>query len=294
MMPKSPRNPAPPALEALPPVRQNGQFLLDYLCENLPGLSRRAAKSLVDDRVVFVNGRRIWMARHPLQRRDAVEVHPAALAAVRRRDLPPPPVPILYEDDACLVADKPAGLLSVGDRSLETRLRAQTSNPALAAVHRLDKDTTGCLLFAKSRDARDALVRAFEEGAVTKVYRAICIGTLPSPTLEITRPVDRLPALSRVRVLSSSSRPACAHVAVSIATGRTHQIRIHLHQIGCPIVGDRQYFNPAAERFRAFPRQMLHAHSLRFPSPLDPSRTLSATSPLPRDFRDALRTLRLT
>lgn len=278
-----------PALRPLPPVRRNGTPLLDHLADSL-SLSRRAAKTLLDDRLVFVNGRRIWMAKHLLQIRDAVAVLPDAVSPAAERNAP---VRVLLDDPLFLVADKPARLLAVGDKSVETRLRDQLSLPALRAVHRLDKDTTGCLLFAKTDDARRALVDQFEQGRVRKLYHALVAGNLPAPSMDVRLPVDNLPAVSHVRQLSAQSRtPRCAHVSVAIETGRTHQIRIHLHHLGDPVLGDRQYFNALSADFPEVPRQMLHASELRFLHPSS-GRPVTASSPLPKDFRNWLRNLRL-
>ncbi len=285
------KRPAPhlPVLRRLPPVRRNGTALLDHLVESL-GLSRRAAKALLDDRLVFVNGRRIWMAKHLLQTRDAVELLPGGAAP---RPAAAAPVRILLEDPRFLVADKPPRLLTTGENSLELRLRAQLGLPELRAVHRLDKDTSGCVLFAKDEETRRALVAQFEAGRVRKLYHALVAGNLPKRQLDIRAPVDRLPAVSRVRQVSAQTRPPrCAHVTVAIETGRTHQIRIHLQQIGDPVLGDRQYFNARSAAFPEVPRQMLHAAELRFSHP-ETGQPVAAVSPLPRDFRDWLRHLRL-
>lgn len=290
-MKRRPPQPRTPALRRLPPVRRNGTPLLDHLADAL-GLSRRAAKTLLDDRLVFVNGRRIWMAKHLLQIRDAVELLPDAV--LPKMNAAPAPVRILLDDPLFLVADKPPRLLAVGDKSLETRLRDQLGLPTLRAVHRLDKDTSGCLLFAKTDEARRALVAQFEKGQIRKLYHALVAGNLPAREMDIRARVDDLPAVSHVRQVSVQPRPPrCAHVTVSIETGRTHQIRIHLQHIGDPVLGDRQYFSPLSADFPDVPRQMLHASELRFLHPAT-GKPVSASSPLPRDFRDWLRTLRLT
>lgn len=280
----------PPALRRLPPVRRNGTPLLDHLAACL-SLSRRAAKGLLDDRLVYVNGRRIWMAKHLLQTRDAVELLPGAGAPPREQNAP---LRILLDDPLFLVADKPPRLLTTGENSLESRLRDQLGLPALRAVHRLDKDTSGCVLAAKTEEARRALVAQFENGRVRKLYHALVAGQLPEPQMDIRMPVDHLPAVSRVRQLSAQTRPPrCAHVAVAIETGRTHQIRIHLHHVGNPVLGDRQYFNARSAAFPEVPRQMLHAAELRFDHPAT-GRPVVAVAPVPRDFRDWLRRLRLS
>lgn len=281
--------PAKPALRRLPPVRRNGTPLLDHLADSLV-LSRRAAKALLDDRLVFVNGRRIWMARHLLQSRDTVELLPDAVQPDRNA---PAPVRLLLDDPAFAVALKPPRLLTTGDKSLETRLRGQFDLPALRAVHRLDKDTSGCVLLAKTPDARRILVRQFEDGRVRKLYHALVAGNLSAPAVDIRQRIDNLPAVSHVRQVSAQTRPPrCAHVKVSIETGRTHQIRIHLHHIGHPVLGDRQYFSTRSADFPEVPRQMLHAAELRFAHPAT-GKPVTAAAPLPKDFRGWLRTLRL-
>jgi len=282
--------PKTPPLRRLPPVRRNGTPLLDHLAESL-ALSRRAAKALLDDRLVFVNGRRIWMARHLLQTRDAVDVLPGPAPATATGG---PSVRILLDDPLFLVVDKPPRLLSTGAKSLEDRLRDQPDRSALRAVHRLDKDTSGCLLFSKNDETRRALVAQFEKGQVRKHYHALVAGNLPEREMEIRLPVDDLPAVSRVRQVSAQSKPPrCAHVTVAIDTGRTHQIRIHLCHVGDPVLGDRRYFSPLSRDFPDVPRQMLHASELRFRHPAT-GRPVTVSAPLPRDFREWMRALRLT
>lgn len=286
------RHPTPPqraGLRRLPPVRRNGTPLLDHLAKTL-SLSRRAAKALLDERVVLVNGRRVWMARHLLQTRDVVEVPHA----------PPPktapaeqPLRVLLDDPGFVVADKPPRLLSTGADSLETRLRQQLNLPDLRAAHRLDRDTSGCLLLAKTETARQDLIAQFAGNQVRKIYHALVAGHLPETEMEVRAKINQQSALSHFRQVSTQTKPPrCAHVIASIDTGRTHQIRIHLQRVGCPILGDRQYFSASSAAFPDVPRQMLHAASLRFPHPRT-GRTVAVTSPLPRDFRDWMRNLRL-
>jgi 23S rRNA pseudouridine1911/1915/1917 synthase len=286
------KRPAPqtPPMRRLPPIRRNGTPLLDHLVDSL-SLSRRAAKTLLDDRLVFVNGRRIWMAKHLLQTRDLVELVPDAVAPKKGAANP---LRILLDDPHFLVADKPPRLLTTGDKSLETRLRDQLSLPDLRAVHRLDKDTSGCVLFAKDAQTRKTLVAQFEDGHVRKLYHALVAGNLPSPQMDVRARIDDLPAVSHLRQLAARAKPPrCAHVAVAIETGRTHQIRIHLHHVGDPVLGDRQYFNARSAEFPEVPRQMLHAAELRFPHPAS-GKPLSVSAPLPKDFRDWIHALRLT
>jgi len=283
------RSPPPPtALRRLPPVKRNGIPLVTYLADSLK-LSRRAAKTLLDERLVFINKRRIWMAKHLLQTRDLVEILPDALINRNKKVA----IHTLIDDPLFCVVNKPPRLLSTGEKSLETRMRDQLGIPALRAVHRLDKDTSGCLLLAKTAEARRALVAQFEEGRIRKLYHALVAGNLPSPSLDIRLRVDNLPAVSHVRQVSAQTKPPrCAHVTVAIETGRTHQIRVHLHHIGDPILGDRQYFSSRQNDFPEVPRQMLHASELRFFHPQTDKPITAATS-LPKDFRNWMHTLRL-
>ncbi len=268
-------------------VTREDQPLQDFLAEWL-SLSRNRAKALLDRRVVFVNGVRTWMARHTLRKGDSVEL--AALPAERSEVTP---AAVLFEGRDYLVVNKPAGCLSNGPASAEDRLRHSRQEPQLRAAHRLDRDTTGCLLMARSRTAFDAIIPVFQAHKVVKMYHALVAGVLPGEEFSIDTPIDGTSAHTLVRVLDRS--PHASHVAVRIPTGRTHQIRKHLAGIGHPVLGDKQY--GAAERLkpelRHVERQMLHAASLRSVSPLDGA-PIIAEAPIPADFRRWMKRLGLT
>lgn len=261
--------------------------LVEFLAARM-GISRKKSKALLDQRAVFVNQRRIWMAKHILRPGDRVEVTVAPEQARRAAA-----IRILLDDKMFLVADKPAGVPSNGSGSAEEILRQQTGISTLCAVHRLDQDTTGCLLLAKSAAAKDRLVHVFESGSVTKVYHAIVMGEVPLSLREINEPIDGKTAKTEIMRLSVGR--IASHLKVRIATGRTHQIRKHMSAAGHPIVGDRVYLTKAQPdaAFRRIPRQMLHASSIAFPHP-DGGAEVRASSPLPGDFKNALRALRLT
>jgi RluA family pseudouridine synthase len=265
-----------------------GATLQDAMSGQL-GMTRNAAKRLIDSKHVFVNGSRVWMARHAIRRGDTIEVPsgdvgsaPPVVSAIR----------VLHEDPAYLVVDKPAGLVSNGPDSLETALQQQRSEPGLFAAHRLDRDTTGCLLFARNRKAFDAAVEFFKERGVTKVYRAIVIGRWPRAIRDIRRPLDGQTAVTLVTVLDSN--PRASHLKLKIETGRTHQIRRHLAMSGFPLAGDPQYgaSHPQPDALRRIPRQMLHAEALIFTNPFGGA-TVTARAPLPSDFKATLRAMGL-
>lgn len=264
---------------------QDSATLQDFLSDRLR-LSRSRAKGLIDERAVFVNGRRVWMARHRLQPGDLVETAQSPA---------PPPRPaatILYNEHGLLAADKPAGILSNGPRSLEELLRRQLARPRLTALHRLDRDTTGCLLFTDDPALRATIIGLFADHRVIKVYHAI-VGARPDfQTRTVTLPVDGQTACSQFRVLDAGAR--CAHLQIAIATGRTHQIRRHLESLRIPLLGERVY--AAGRRLTALemnvPRQMLHARRLALTLP-GAGGALKIEAPLPDDFRQTLREFHL-
>lgn len=172
-------------------------------------------------------------------------------------DTAPPPV-VVHVDDDLVVVDKPGGVPSVPARTnldppdVAARLRAAFGS--CEAVHRLDRDTSGLLVLARTRPARIALGRAFEAGAVTKVYLAVVTGALPAASGELSLPLaadrERPPrqrvdpilgrrATSRWRVLATAD--GVSLVALEPVTGRSHQLRVHLAWLGCPVRMDPLY-----------------------------------------------------
>ncbi len=248
-------------------------------------LSRRAARRLLDTRRVFVNGRRVWIAHHPVRDGDRIETP----TEPSRPDVRP--IPILYQDADLLVVDKPAARVTTGDEGVEGWLRRQRGEPELCAVHRLDRDTTGCLLIARTAAARDRMVSEFRAGRVHKRYRAIVIGRWTSPRAEIRTPLEGKPAITRVRLISATD--TASHLELEIETGRTHQIRRHLAAAGHPVAGDPLYGGGRliGPELRAVPRQMLHAEQLQFSG--CSGQSVKVVAPLPADFRATLHRLGL-
>lgn len=262
-----------------------GMELLGFLADRL-GLTRRAAKRLLDERGVFVNGRRVWMARHRLVPGDRVEARRAASPAASL-----PAVPVLSETPDAVVADKPPGLLSNDDpRSVEALLRRARREPALSAVHRLDRETSGCLWLARSPAARASAVEAFRAGRVRKVYEAIVLGAYPRARAVLDSPIEGRPALTRVERIAVA--PRASRLRIVLETGRTHQIRRHLLEAGFPVAGDKQYGASRAldADLREVPRQMLHAAGIEARR-ADGSVFLRASAPPPPDFRAAWKRL---
>ena len=267
---------------------EDGRPLIDFLSGKL-GISRRRAKDMMDQRGVWVNRQCVWMAHHALHAGDTVEARGATSLATHST---PRPLRVLVDAGRYLVIDKPAGILAVGEDSAEERLRAQLGDPALRAVHRLDRDTSGCLLFARDDEAYDAIVEVFRTRRVRKLYNAIVAGRLAQRITTIATPIEGDDARSHVTQLVANDDAAL--LAVRIETGRTHQIRIHLASKRHPILGDREHGLTFTHdpRVRSVPRLMLHAADISFENPLARGE-VKAHSPMPADFRRCLQIFKL-
>ena len=316
--PAAPRAPRFAAnIEALTVGRPDtGKPLQDFLSSHF-GLSRRSAKAIIDGRSVWVNRKCVWIAHHLLRSGDTVEVPRAVVSAAKRQsaatgikdrngsngvngskaikatadgDRQLRHIRVLLETKDFIVADKPAGILSNGaPGSAEAILREQMNEPNLQAVHRLDRDTSGCLMFARSYAAYLAAVEIFKTHRVRKEYRAIVAGSFPYAHQRIDAPLDGQPAVSHV--LREQVAADASFLKVRIETGRTNQIRRHLASVRFPVVGDRTFGLKHARdpRLMTVPRQMLHASSLELPDPTVKGAVIKAHSPLPADFRATLK-----
>ncbi len=263
-----------------------------FLVEALPGLSRKRAKRLVDDRRVWVEGRIEPMASRVLRGGESVYVD------LEERPTPAAPeVTVLYEDDLCVAVDKPPGIPSGPTRDPQrahaARLAEELAGQALTLLHRLDKDTSGVLLLGKTREFSVAVLEAFRRREVEKVYLALVRGR-PRPAFDVSSHLregegDRIVTVrsggmrAETRFRTLAAEGGYALVEANPRTGRTHQIRVHLAQSGHPILGDGLYGGDATVGEQTVPRQMLHAASLAFPHP-GLGRPLRVNCLVPGDF----------
>lgn len=191
---------------------------------------------------------------------------------------------ILHVDDAIIVINKPSGLLSVPGRGPDKQdcavARVQAMFPDALTVHRLDMETSGLMVLARSPNAQSHLGKAFEKRLVEKRYIAVVAPIIAADDGQISLPlitdwpnrprqmVDHAigkPSLTRFRVLSRDAKTDTARVELSPITGRSHQLRVHMNEIGHPILGDSLYGTDLSRR--AAPRLLLHAARLAFPHP---------------------------
>ncbi len=237
-------------------------------------------------------GDRVRLPPLETRARRAPRVGDDAVAAAERL--------VLHEDLDLIVVDKPANTAthagSGHSYGMIDVLRRMRPDDDVQLAHRLDKGTSGCLAFAKSRDALLALHRAFRAGQVEKEYRALVVGRWHAPA-EVSQPLargargqrtdeDGKPAVSHFRVLRRYGRHTL--MAVRLATGRTHQIRVHAARCGHPVAGDRRYGDFAANRAlakRGLKRTFLHARRLSFEWN---GQRLECEAPLPKELRHLL------
>ncbi len=264
---------------------QDGLRLFEVLAGKLD-ISKKQAQALIDAKRVLVNGQRIWIRTHGLKEDDVVEV-----LADLQADAPSGRIAILWQDADYLIVNKPPFMLTnASDESLEARLRRQEKNRDICAVHRLDKETSGCLLFARSAAAKQAAIPLFEGQDIMKIYRAIALGKFSKNWNEIRADIDGYMSTTLVKLLDTNRQ--ASYLELRIETGRTHQIRRHLAQKRHPVLGDKKYAGTGSDVSLAQPRQMLHAYRLVFPHPKT-RQTIRATAPLPGDFKKCLAQLKL-
>ncbi|HEX6651683.1 MAG TPA: RluA family pseudouridine synthase, partial [Thermoleophilaceae bacterium] len=238
--------------------------------------SRSAAQRAVEAGRVTVND-----AAQPKNYR----VVQADRVTVTRQSTPAPPPPAVtfrtvYEDDALLVVDKPAGLVTHPAPGHDAVTLAELLPEGSRVVHRLDKDTSGLLLVARSEEALEELQRMMKAREITREYTALVEGHPDADTGTIDAPIGRDRANRTVMsTRTDKARDAVTHfevlerlprtslLRVRLETGRTHQIRAHLAAIGHPVVGDPQYRGSASGRRIGLDRQFLHASTLMFRHP---------------------------
>ena len=254
--------------------------LVHFLSRAL-NITRRRAKSLIDARQVFVNNKRTWMASHLLEKGDVVE-----WIRVEKPDTKTQDFRVLFEDTWLMAVDKPPFITTTGKSSMECLLKKR--DKCLSAIHRLDRDTSGVVLFAKNQEVFEGMKKLFRSHKVRKIYRVIVRGKLLQQNITIKKALDGKQALTKVKRLKTSQH--ATSIECDIVTGRKHQIRRHLAAIGHAVLGDQVYdVGPIRMKtFRRIPRQMIHASQVSFRSPFN-GKEILISSKLPKDFEGSLK-----
>ncbi len=294
-----------------------GQRVDNFLLATLKGVPRSLVYRILRSGEVRVNKGRVRPG-HRLAPGDQVRIPPlrrpeaAAPAAPSRQLAEQLDAAILFEDSHLLVIDKPAGLAVHGGSGLRLglieALRAMRPGAELELAHRLDRDTSGCLMISKRRSALRALHAQLRDGDMEKRYTALLGGPLAEPKVRCRAPL--LKGQSRggeriVRVDPAAGKPAetlfrrrrsygdLTLVDVTLMTGRTHQIRVHAAHLGAPVVGDDKYGDTETNRRLSalgLRRLFLHAASLRL-RPRADAEPMVVEAPLPEALRAVLDTL---
>lgn len=290
-----------------------GQRVDNFLWRELRGVPRSRLYRLLRKGEVRVNGRRV-QPTYRLKLDDSVRLPPVRQAVPVNEDVAIPDSlkerlrhSILYEDSRLLVVNKPAGLAVHGGSGLRygliEALRAmRPDEPYLELVHRLDRETSGCLLIARKRSELRSLHHLLRSGAVRKQYLALLAGRLPRGATPVEAGLDRSAKGAggqvQVRAEGKASRsvfrrlqrfrdPDCTLASVEIDTGRTHQIRVHAAHIGHPVIGDDSYGDRTMNRVfrkRGLRRLFLHAQTLGYDDPRTGEHRLFSAD-LPQDLR---------
>ncbi len=291
-----------------------------FLQEHFPETSRGTFQRLIENGDVRVDDQPTKATHHP-RAGEAITIDwPEPIAAeALPEDIP---LDILFEDDHLLVLNKRAGIVvhpAAGHASgtlvnaLLHHCKGNLSGIGGVArpgiVHRLDKDTSGCIVVAKNDPAHLALSAQFADRTTTKIYHALVCGQPSKPKYTVKEPLARHPVHRKKIAITPNGREAhtdfrvleplqkSALMEATLHTGRTHQIRVHLQHLGCPVVGDAVYGGRPARAFTqatgyTAPRQMLHAFSLGFDHPAS-GEPVKMDAPLPEDFSKAMSFLKI-
>lgn len=293
-------------------IKEQGERLDHYLKKIKPNLSRSYIQKLIKKQDILLNDKQA-KSSSKLNKGDKIKI---VIAPPEKLDLKAKKIDldILYEDEAIIVINKPAGLVVhpvPGNRedtlvnallAYEDKLSSINGVERPGIVHRLDKDTSGVLVVAKTDTSHRNLIEQFKNREISKVYHTLLKGNLPYKKGKIDAPIGRNPqARKKMAVVKKNSKkavsyfkvleyfPDYSYVEVNLETGRTHQIRVHFSYLGYPVLGDEKYSRK--KNVIGVKRQMLHAYKLGFKHPLK-EKWQEYTAPLPEDFNNLLNYLK--
>ena len=290
----------------------SGNRLDAYIASIDESLSRMTVKKLIEDGKVFVNGN-IAKSSYKIKTNDVIELEEpeAKTVDIVAQDIP---IDVVYEDKDIIVVNKPKGLVvhpanGNWDGTLVNAIMAKCKDSLSGIggeirpgiVHRLDKDTSGLLIIAKNDKAHLNLSEQIKNREVKKIYYALVRGVVPENDATINMPIARSTKDRKKMAVDKNGKEAITHfkvlerfdkytlLEVKIDTGRTHQIRVHLSQIGYPVVGDEVYSNGKNEF--GVHGQLLHAKSLDFTHP-STGEKIHLEAEIPTEFANVLKKLR--
>ncbi len=299
-------------MEELIVDQENKERIDKYIAKCLPDLSRVMVQKLIEEKQILVNEKPVKTS-YTVQKGDKITI---TIPEAKETTLKPQDIPldIVYEDDDILVVNKAKGMVvhpAVGNpegtlvNAVMAHCKGNLSGiggelrPGI--VHRLDKDTSGLLIVAKNDKAHIQMSKQIQDREVKKIYIALVRGVVPENEATINMPIGRSLQDRKKMAVTKKGKEAITHfqvlerfdkytlLKVKIDTGRTHQIRVHMAEIGHPVVGDMLYSNGKNEF--GIEGQMLHATSLDFKHPIT-QKPLHLEAPLPEYFEEVLKQLR--
>ncbi|MDO4382412.1 MAG: RluA family pseudouridine synthase [Clostridia bacterium] len=288
-----------------------GKRLDIYIAENFNELSRTMIKKLIESNNILVNDKSEKVS-YKVQANDniSIDVPEAKETKLKAQEIP---LDIIYEDNDIIVVNKPKGMVvhpanGNPDGTLVNAILAICKNSLSGIggelrpgiVHRLDKDTSGLIIVAKNDKAHINMSEQIKERNVKKTYIALVRGNVPEEEATINMPIGRSTKDRKKMAVTKNGKQAITHfkvlkryskytlLEIKIETGRTHQIRVHMAEIGYPVVGDAVYSNGKNEF--GIEGQMLHAYKLEFMHPIT-NKHMELTAPLPQYFEEILKKL---
>ena len=286
-----------------------GKRLDIYIAENFNELSRTMIKKLIESNNVLVNDKSEKVS-YKVQANDniSIDVPEAKETKLKAQEIP---LDIIYEDSDIIVVNKPKGMVvhpanGNPDGTLVNAILSICKNSLSGIggelrpgiVHRLDKDTSGLIIVAKNDKAHINMSEQIKERNVKKTYIALVRGNVPEEEATINMPIGRSTKDRKKMAVTKNGKQAITHfkvlkryskytlLEIKIETGRTHQIRVHMAEIGYPVVGDAVYSNGKNEF--GIEGQMLHAYKLEFMHPIT-NKHMELTAPLPQYFEEILK-----
>ena len=282
-----------------------------YIAENFNELSRTMIKKLIESNNILVNDKSEKVS-YKVQANDniSIDVPKAKETKLKAQEIP---LDIIYEDSDIIVVNKPKGMVvhpanGNPDGTLVNAILSICKNSLSGIggelrpgiVHRLDKDTSGLIIVAKNDKAHINMSEQIKERNVKKTYIALVRGNVPEEEATINMPIGRSTKDRKKMAVTKNGKQAITHfkvlkryskytlLEIKIETGRTHQIRVHMAEIGYPVVGDAVYSNGKNEF--GIEGQMLHAYKLEFMHPIT-NKHMELTAPLPQYFEEILKKL---
>ncbi len=286
-----------------------------FIAKKIPGISRSKVRRLIESGNVLVDGR-VQKPRHRVSpgEKIALEIPPEPESVTKPQKIP---LNIIYEDEHLMIVNKPAGMVThpaetAKENTLVNALLGYTDKLSTingphrrGIIHRLDKDTTGVLIIARTDEAHLHLARQISGRKIKRIYRTLVMGSVEPEEGEINVPVGRhgtervkmsvkfvngREAVTLYKIIKKfrTGKEVFSYLKVSLKTGRTHQIRVHFSSIGHPVCGDPKYGRKSP--YINMARQALHAEEAGFIHPAS-GESVSFRAPLPEDFRRQLEEL---